>query len=194
MIGFTLWSASSTILNPPGPGDVGSLDGCRDLTRATWGEDCGRLTAVEAERRVDFEVQSPNGYVLAGWIVRRSDAPAAAAMLYVPGGGSDRREASRYLPLADKLGFDLAVIDPVCQGLSPCPVPGLSYGARESMDVAAAVAALERTYGKVERQISLPETADPESIEAELRDGVLHLNFKKKPEAQPRKISVKIGG
>jgi HSP20 family protein len=50
----------------------------------------------------------------------------------------------------------------------------------------------ERTYGKVERQISLPETADPESIEAELRDGVLHLTFKKKPEAQPRKIVVKV--
>lgn len=51
----------------------------------------------------------------------------------------------------------------------------------------------ERTYGKVERLITLPETADPESIEAELRDGVLSLTFKKKPEAQPRKISVKVG-
>lgn len=49
----------------------------------------------------------------------------------------------------------------------------------------------ERGYGKVERLISLPETADPESIEAELRDGVLHLTLKKKPEAQPRKINVK---
>lgn len=49
----------------------------------------------------------------------------------------------------------------------------------------------ERTYGKVERLISLPETADPESIDAELREGVLHLTFKKKPEAQPRKIAVK---
>ena len=49
----------------------------------------------------------------------------------------------------------------------------------------------ERGYGRVERKITLPETADPESIEAELRDGILHLTFKKKPEAQPRKISVK---
>lgn len=49
----------------------------------------------------------------------------------------------------------------------------------------------ERGYGRVERQILLPETADPESIDAELREGVLHLTFKKKPEAQPRKISVK---
>lgn len=49
----------------------------------------------------------------------------------------------------------------------------------------------ERSYGKVERLIALPETADPESIDAELREGVLHLTFKKKPEAQPRKINVK---
>lgn len=49
----------------------------------------------------------------------------------------------------------------------------------------------ERSYGKIERVIMLPETADPDSIDAELRDGVLHLTFKKKPEAQPRKISVK---
>jgi HSP20 family protein len=49
----------------------------------------------------------------------------------------------------------------------------------------------ERGYGKVERLITLPETADPESIEAELHDGVLHLTLKKKPEATPRKIVVK---
>ena len=49
----------------------------------------------------------------------------------------------------------------------------------------------ERGYGRVERLITLPETVDAESIEAELHDGILNLTFKKKPEAQPRKISVK---
>ena len=34
-------------------------------------------------------------------------------------------------------------------------------------------------------------TVDTESIDAELRDGILQLTFKKKAEAQPRKISVK---
>ena len=60
-----------------------------------------------------------------------------------------------------------------------------------SSGVEAMRVGLNRAYGKVERQITLPETADPESIEAELRDGILHLTFKKKPEAQPRRISVK---
>jgi HSP20 family protein len=49
----------------------------------------------------------------------------------------------------------------------------------------------ERGYGRVERVITLPETVDTESIDAELRDGILQLTFKKKAEAQPRKISVK---
>ena len=34
---FTLWNASSTILNPKGPGDVGTFDACRDITRRVWG-------------------------------------------------------------------------------------------------------------------------------------------------------------
>ena len=49
----------------------------------------------------------------------------------------------------------------------------------------------ERRYGELERTISLPETADPESIEAELREGVLSIKLSKKSDAQPRRISVK---
>jgi len=49
----------------------------------------------------------------------------------------------------------------------------------------------ERTYGKIERLITLPETVDPEAIEAELKDGVLRLYLAKRPELQPKKIQVK---
>lgn len=48
----------------------------------------------------------------------------------------------------------------------------------------------ERAYGRFERLFTLPETIDPEGIEAELVDGVLRLTLAKKPEAQPRKITV----
>lgn len=51
----------------------------------------------------------------------------------------------------------------------------------------------ERRFGRVERYVTLPESVDPESIEAELRDGVLHVTLAKKPESQPKKINVKIG-
>lgn len=49
----------------------------------------------------------------------------------------------------------------------------------------------ERGYGRVTRQVKLPELADPESIGAELRDGVLRVTVAKKPEAQPKKIEIK---
>jgi HSP20 family protein len=50
----------------------------------------------------------------------------------------------------------------------------------------------ERAYGVIQRQITLPETVDPERIEAELKDGVLRLSLAKRPELQPRKIQVKL--
>jgi HSP20 family protein len=49
----------------------------------------------------------------------------------------------------------------------------------------------ERTFGRIERLITLPETVDADGIDAELRDGVLTLALAKRPELQPRKISVK---
>lgn len=49
----------------------------------------------------------------------------------------------------------------------------------------------ERSFGKLERTINLPDTVDAERIEAELRDGVLRLSLAKKPEVQPKKIVVK---
>ena len=37
----------------------------------------------------------------------------------------------------------------------------------------------ERLYGKFERSITLPETIDPETIEAQMRDGILSVQFQK---------------
>jgi HSP20 family protein len=50
----------------------------------------------------------------------------------------------------------------------------------------------ERGYGKVSRSVSLPETVDPETIGAELTNGVLHVTIQKLPEAQPKKIDVRV--
>lgn len=49
----------------------------------------------------------------------------------------------------------------------------------------------ERRFGRLERIIQLPEAVDASHIDAQLRDGVLHLTLAKKPEAQPMKIAVK---
>ena len=49
----------------------------------------------------------------------------------------------------------------------------------------------ERRYGKVTRTVTLPESIDPDSISAELNNGVLHVTVAKKPEAQPKRIEIK---
>jgi len=48
----------------------------------------------------------------------------------------------------------------------------------------------ERVYGKVTRSLSLSETVDPDSIAAELTNGVLHVTVTKVPEVQPRRIDI----
>ncbi len=50
----------------------------------------------------------------------------------------------------------------------------------------------ERRYGRFSRKLSLPESADAEAITAEFTDGVLRVTIGKQPEAQPRKIEVKV--
>ena len=50
----------------------------------------------------------------------------------------------------------------------------------------------ERGYGKVSRSVALPETIDPNTITAELTNGVLHVTITKLPEMQPKKIDVKV--
>ena len=49
----------------------------------------------------------------------------------------------------------------------------------------------ERHFGRVERSVRLPETVDPDSVNATLTDGVLLVNVAKKPEAQPKRIEIK---
>lgn len=49
----------------------------------------------------------------------------------------------------------------------------------------------ERFFGRFERMIALNEWVDPNSIQAALSDGVLHLTLSKKPESQRQKIAIR---
>lgn len=53
---------------------------------------------------------------------------------------------------------------------------------------------LGRAYGTFTRTYTLPESLDQQKLEAELADGVLTIRIAKRPEAQPRRIEVKLGG
>jgi pimeloyl-ACP methyl ester carboxylesterase len=193
--GSVFWSASSQILHPPGPGDVGDISGCREQSRAVWGDDCGRLTKRFDVDRQEMTFQSQNGYSLAGWKLRRSSSnPSEKVLLYIPGGGSDRREASRYVDLAFSLGYDLVAIDPACQGLSSCSTPGLSYGARESRDILSVVSTLQRDYvhvavmgssvGAASILIALPDMPDIAAVIAENPMSSLWQLLRDAPEAR----------
>ncbi|TWT93618.1 Hsp20/alpha crystallin family protein [Neorhodopirellula pilleata] len=50
----------------------------------------------------------------------------------------------------------------------------------------------ERRFGEVARSVELPDSIDPETIEASLENGLLRVDLKKRPEVLPRKIEVQI--
>ena len=52
---------------------------------------------------------------------------------------------------------------------------------------------IERRYGSFYRAFTLPSTVDTETIDAKYDAGVLKLELKKKPEAQPKQIKVSVG-
>ena len=51
----------------------------------------------------------------------------------------------------------------------------------------------ERRFGSFVRRFSLPETADEDNIEAHAENGVLRLIINKKPQSEPRRITVNTG-
>ncbi len=51
---------------------------------------------------------------------------------------------------------------------------------------------IERRYGSFYRAFTLPSTVDPENVAASYNAGVLKLELKKKAEAQPKQIEIKV--
>lgn len=49
---------------------------------------------------------------------------------------------------------------------------------------------IERRYGSFHRRFALPDSADPEGIRAQGRNGVLEISIPKRPESSPRRIQV----
>ena len=50
--------------------------------------------------------------------------------------------------------------------------------------------ASERSYGSFSRAFTLPDGTDGENVRADLKNGVLQVVVPKKPEVQPRKITI----
>lgn len=69
-------------------------------------------------------------------------------------------------------------------------------GKRESEEVSEGESyyCAERSYGSFSRTFGLPDDADPDKAQVELKHGVLNLSIPKKPEAKPKKIEVRAEG
>jgi HSP20 family protein len=50
----------------------------------------------------------------------------------------------------------------------------------------------ERVYGSFLRSFSLPQTVDPDKVEADYGNGVLEVRLPKRPEAKPKQIKVAV--
>jgi HSP20 family protein len=53
---------------------------------------------------------------------------------------------------------------------------------------------IERSYGSFSRSFTLPNSVNPEQVNAEYNNGVLTITLAKRAEAKPKQIKVNIGG
>jgi len=53
---------------------------------------------------------------------------------------------------------------------------------------------VEREYGSFTRSFTLPNSVDPENVQANYEKGVLKIKLAKKAEAKPKQIKVNVGG
>lgn len=63
----------------------------------------------------------------------------------------------------------------------------------QSVSEAANYTRVERSHGSFYRRFALPDTANPDGIEAKGAHGVLEIVIPKRPEITPRRISVNAG-
>lgn len=87
-------------------------------------------------------------------------------------------------PGVDKADFDVKVEDNILS------IKGERKSHTEDKD--KTFYRVERSYGSFMRSFSLPETADAEKVNAEYKNGVLHIKIGKKETAKPKKIDVNV--
>ena len=152
LCGGGLWFASNQLLFPVWRGVAKDLSVCTPEAAKHWGNGCGNLRDTHELTFSEVKFPSVNGYALPGWLIKASDngvEPAGGAIVLVHGGGSDRRENTRFVSFFLSQRLDVLTLDLGCHGEAPCPVPGMTYGHRESRDVLSAYLYLTDRYRKV---------------------------------------------
>ena len=144
--------ATNMLLFPSWRGISKNLAVCPAEAARHWGHYCGNLRQSHSFAFSEIGVPSINGYQLPGWLIesaQNGEGPARGVIFLVHAGGSDRREGTRYIDFLLREHLDVVTFDLGCHGEAPCPVPGLTYGDRESRDVSSVYRYLIGRYDTV---------------------------------------------
>jgi HSP20 family protein len=96
-------------------------------------------------------------------------------------------EPGRFVIFADLPGVDPSEVEV----LMDKGILSIRGERRSSIDAQSSrYSRVERRYGSFHRRFALPDSADPEGITADGRDGVLEISIPKRPETTPRRIQV----
>lgn len=98
-----------------------------------------------------------------------------------------KEEAERFVIYADLPGVDPQEIE-IQMDKGILSIKGERKS--ESASDAERFSRIERRYGSFHRRFALPDSADPDGIVANGRNGVLEIVIPKKPETTPRRIQV----
>lgn len=173
------WIGSSMVMRPPWhawPAPDGRL---QPSDNASWH---GADSDPEQEFGIAFEdvaFPAEDGQPLRGWFVppqgvRAGAGPpqgqGGAAIVLVHGGGADRRDYLRHLPLYHEAGWPVLLFDCREQGASGGQGLGVSFGAREHRDVSSAVAWLRGVKGYLRVGVSGTSQGGASVILAAARD------------------------
>lgn len=140
------WLAAGVALEPPWYPGVSPDGRLPVVSNESWH---GVDSDPESEFGIAFEevaFAAEDGQTLRGWFVP-GDPLREAAILLVHGGGGDRRDYLRHVPLFHAAGWPVLLFDCREQGASDGQGLGVSFGAREHRDVSSAVAWLGETHG-----------------------------------------------
>jgi HSP20 family protein len=93
-------------------------------------------------------------------------------------------EMIAFVPGLDPASIDVQLEQGVLTISGERPESVSSLGERTTIQVN------ERFAGRFRRVVSLPEDIDPDTVNAQYRDGVLHVSIARRESSQPRRISV----